>query len=188
MALDQLCGLYRQARRARGRRGPRQGRPRHRRQAPLHLRLDGIAQGRDQHAEDDDLEPGDAEGRQSELPYGRAGAGRLAAVEPHLRRQQQLQSRAVGRRLVLYRRWAAAAGRDRSHRQKPQGRVADHLLQRAQGLRDAAALCRGRRGPAEKPVRPPTGLRLRRRGAGAPRARGVRAAGSRRRSAMSCRS
>ena len=138
----------------RGRRGARQGRARHGREAPVHLRLDRIAQGRHQHPEDDDIEPGDAEGRQPELPHGRAGSGRLAAVEPHVRRQQQFQSRAVGRRLLLHRRGEAAARRDRSDGAQSQGRVADHLLQRAEGLRDAAALRGAGRGLAQRACSP----------------------------------
>ena len=47
-------------------------------------------------------------------------ADRLAAVEPHLRRQQQFQSRARQWRLVLHRRGPAAPRRDRSHRPQPE--------------------------------------------------------------------
>ena len=102
-----------QAGRAGSRRGAGEGRPGHGRQAPVHLRLDRRAQGRDQHPSDDDLEPGDAQGGQSELWRRAAGAGRLAALEPHVRRQQQLQPGAVERRLLLYRRREAVARRDR---------------------------------------------------------------------------
>ena len=42
-----------------------------------------------------------------------AGAGRLAAVEPHLRRQPQLQHGAAQRRHALHRRRQAGAGADR---------------------------------------------------------------------------
>ena len=104
LALDDIRGVHRQARRPRGRRGAGEGRSRHGRQASVHLRFDRRAQGRDQHPEDDDVEPGDAERRQPELWLGRPGAGRLASLEPHLRRQQQFQSRPVVRRLVLHRR------------------------------------------------------------------------------------
>ena len=44
-----------------------------------------------------------------------AGAGRLAAVEPHLRRQPQLQPGAAQRRHALHRRRQAGAGPDRDH-------------------------------------------------------------------------
>ena len=44
-----LRSLRSQARRSRGRRGAGEGRPRHGRQTPVHLRLDRRAQGRDQH-------------------------------------------------------------------------------------------------------------------------------------------
>ena len=105
----------------RGRRRPRpgEGRAGHDRQAPVHLGLDRHAEGSHQHPSDDDLEPGNAARRQSELRRRAAGPDRLAAVEPHLRRQQQFQSRARQWRLVLHRRGPAAPRRDRSHRPQP---------------------------------------------------------------------
>ena len=62
------------------------------------------------------------------------------------------------RRLVLYRRGPAAARRDRRRPCATCGRVADHLLQRSEGLRDAAALCPVRRRSAQEPVRPAQGV------------------------------
>ena len=92
----------RKAGRAGSRRRPGEGRTGHDRQAPVHLWLDRGAQGRHQHAAHDDLEPGHAEGRYSEPQRRAAGSDRLAAVEPHIRRQQQFQSRSRERGLVLH--------------------------------------------------------------------------------------
>ena len=70
---------------------PRQGRPGHDRQIPVHLGLDRLPQGRHQHPAHAVLEPGD-DPRQPGLHRRRAaGAGRLAAVEPHLRRQPRFR-------------------------------------------------------------------------------------------------
>ena len=89
---------------------------------------------------------------------------------------------------LLHRRRQAAAGRDRGDRAQPARGVADRLLQRAERLRDAAALSSGGRRPAPEPVRRLQCFCLRRRGARAPCARGIRAAWRWRRSATSCRS
>ena len=86
------------------------------------------------------VEPGD-DPRRLRLPRRRAaGAGRLAAVEPHLRRQPQFRHGALQRRLALHRRGQAdCPARSTSHRAQPARDRADDLFQRAQGLRDAAA-------------------------------------------------
>ena len=76
-----------------GRRRPRARRPRHDRQVPVHLGLDQAAQGRDQHAAHAVREPADDPPVLPVAGRGAAGAGRLAAVEPHLRRQPQRRPR-----------------------------------------------------------------------------------------------
>ena len=74
-----------------------------------------------------------------------AGAGRLAAVEPHLRRQPQRRHRPLQRRHALHRRRQADAGADRRDAAQPARDRADDLLQRAQGLRGDRQRARGRR-------------------------------------------
>ena len=151
----------------RGRPRARQGRARHHREIPFHLGLDRQSQGRHQHPAHAVFEPGD-DPRDPCLHRGRAaGAGRLAALESHLRRQSRFRHGAAQRRLVLHRRGQAAAGRHRSHRAQPARDRADHLSQRAQGLRDAAAVSAHRRGIAAELLQPHEGavLRGRRRGA-----------------------
>ena len=70
-------------------------RARHDRQDPLHLRVDRLAKGRDQHAAHALRQPGDG-ARLLRLPRGRAaGRARLGAVEPHGGRQQGLQHGAL---------------------------------------------------------------------------------------------
>ncbi len=76
-----------------GRCRPRRGRPRHDRQVPLHLGLDQAAQGRDQHPAHAVREPADDPPVLPGAGRGAAGAGRLAALEPHLRRQPQRRHR-----------------------------------------------------------------------------------------------
>ena len=124
----------------RGRRRARQGRARHHREIPVHLGLDRQSQGRHQHPAHAVRQPGDDPRRPCLHRRRAAGAGRLAAVESHLRRQPQFRHGAAQRRLVLHRRGQAAARRHRSHRAQPSRDRADHLFQRAQGLRDAAAV------------------------------------------------
>ena len=70
-----------------------QRRPRHDRQVPVHLGLDQAAEGRDQHAAHAVREPADDPPVLPGAGRGAAGAGRLAAVEPHLRRQPQRRHR-----------------------------------------------------------------------------------------------
>ena len=70
------------------------------------------------------------------LPGRRAaGAGRLAAVEPHLRRQPQRRHRALQRRHAVHRRRQADAQGHRRDAAQPARDLAHDLLQRAQGLR-----------------------------------------------------
>ena len=99
----------------------------------------GRAEGRDQHAADAVRQPGADPHRAGRSWRRAAGALRLAAVEPHLRRQPQLRPRALQRRHALHRRRQADAGGVRHDRRQP-ARDRDHrLLQRAAGLRAAAA-------------------------------------------------
>ncbi len=149
------------------RRSPRQGRTRHRCQDPVHLRLDRLPEGRHQHPADALLQPGDDPGEPAVHRRRAAGAGRLAAVEPHLRRQPRFRHGAVQRRLVLHRRGQAAARRHRSHGAQPSRDRADHPSQRAQGLRDAAAVSAERRGISAEFLQPTEGAVLRRRRPGA---------------------
>ncbi len=152
----------------RGGRGlSRQGHAGHDRQDPVHLGLDRLPEGRDQHPAHAVLEPGDG-ARRIVLRRRRAAGDRgLAAVEPHLRQQPQLQHGARQRRLALHRRRQAAARRDRGHGEEPQGDRADHLLQRAEGLRGAGAASSRRRRSAEELLQPVEGAVLRRRGSAA---------------------
>ncbi len=76
---------------------------------PLHLGLHRRAQGRHQHPPHALLQPGGA-GADLAVPHrAAAGAGGLAAVEPHFRRQPRHQPGAAQRRHALYRRRQAAA-------------------------------------------------------------------------------
>ncbi len=128
--------------------GPRQGWPRHDRQVSLHVGLNRLAQGRDQHAAHADREPGNG-ARLLRLHARRAAdRPRLGAVEPHGRRQQGLQHGALQRRHPLHRRRAADAGGDRQDGAQPAGRSADLVFQRAEGLRGTDPLPRGRRDAA----------------------------------------
>ena len=79
------------------------------RQGPLHLGIHRPAEGRDQHAADAVLEPGD-DPLGAGVPRRRAaGALRLAALEPHRRRQPQLRPRALNGGTLLHRRGQADA-------------------------------------------------------------------------------
>ena len=73
-----------------------------------------------------------------------AGGRRLAAVEPHLRRQPQFQPRARQWRHALHRRGQAGARAHRAHGRESARGVADALLQRAARLRRAARSPRAR--------------------------------------------
>ena len=90
--------------------------PRHDRQGAVHVGVDRPAEGRHQHAADAVLEPGD-DPLGAAVPRRRAaGAVRLAAVEPHRRRQPQLRPRALQRRHALHRRGQADAARSSAPR------------------------------------------------------------------------
>ena len=145
----------------RGRAGRR--RSRQRGQDPVHLGLDGDAQGRDQHARDAVREPAVARADLAVHEGHAAGARGLAAVEPHVRRQPQLQPHPQARRDALHRRRPARAAADPDHGEEPDGDRADDLLQRARGLRRAAAVPRARRGAAREVLRAPGPDLLRRR-------------------------
>ncbi len=81
-----------------------------RRQDPVHVRVDRPAEGRDQHAAHARGEPGADPGGDGVSRRRAAGAVRLAAVEPHVRRQPQLRPDALQRRHALYRCRLAGAG------------------------------------------------------------------------------
>ena len=149
------------------RRGVRPDRARHDREDPLHFRVDRHPQGRDQHPPHAVLEPADG-GAGVAVPRGPpAGARRLAALEPHVRRQLLLQHGAAERRHAPHRRRQARAGARRDHRAEPQGDLADGVLQRPARLRPPAAVPRAGRGaPGELLPRRRVRL-LRRRGAAA---------------------
>ncbi len=161
------------------------GRPRQHRQDPVHVGLDGDAQGRAQHARDAVRQP--AEPRADLAVHGRhaAGARRLAAVEPHVRRQPQLQPDPQARRDDVHRRRPPGAAADADHGAQPDRDRADDLLQRARGLRRAAAVPGARRRAARALLRAPGPDLLRRRraaagsvdAAGGGRSRGARRAG-----------
>ncbi len=94
------------------------------------------------------LQPGD-DPLGARLFRGRAAdRARLGAMASHRRRQSRRLPRALQRRHVLHRRRQAAAGRDRGHRAQPARPVADLVLQRAEGLRGAAAVSAEGREPA----------------------------------------
>ena len=88
------------------------------REDSLHVGLDRHAEGRRQHAAHAVREPG-GDRRGVAVPRGSpAGDRRLAAVEPHLRRQPQLQHGALARRHALHRRGQASARRIRRPRSR----------------------------------------------------------------------
>ena len=81
----------------------------------------------------------------------------------------------------LHRRGPAAAGRDRSHGPELERNLADGLLQRAPGFRDAVAISPGGPGAEAEPVRAAAGVLLRRRALSLPMsARATSGSGSRR--------
>ena len=153
-------------------RGPaRRGRPRHGRQDPAHLGLDRAAQGGDQHPAHAVRQPGADDPRLPVPARTPARHLRLAAVEPHLRRQFLLQPDPVPRRHVLARRGQAGARPVREDARQSARGDADPLPQRAARLRRAGAGAGGRRGPARPPAGRPRRAVLRRRRA-APVAQG----------------
>jgi hypothetical protein len=93
------CWTRRHARRRRRDAGHRPG---HHHQVPVHLGLDQAAQGGDQHARHVVRQPAADAPVDAGAGRGAAGAGGLAALEPHLRRQPQ-------RRPGLQRRHAATS-------------------------------------------------------------------------------
>ena len=121
---------------------PQEGRPgrgaggsRDHRQDPVHLGFHRRAQGRHQHPRDAHGQPA---GHRPVLAIPRgdpAGAGGLAALEPHLRGQPQLQHGASPRRHFVRRRGQAGAGPGRGDGGECPGGLADDLLQRARRLR-----------------------------------------------------
>ena len=97
-----------------------------------------------------------------------AGAVRLAAVEPHLRRQSQLRPRALQRRHALYRRRPPDAGASRRRSRNLSEIATDRVLQRAARLRAAACqhLCADAGLP--RPLLQPAADAVLRRGGAAP--------------------
>ena len=94
---------------------------------------------------------------------------RLAALEPHLRRQLQLQPDAAQRRHALHRQRQAGARPGRAHGEEPARDLADHVLQRAARLRPADADAGERRRVAPQFLpRPGHGVLRRRRAAAEP--------------------
>ena len=163
----------------RGRSPPRGDRARRCRQDPLHVGLDGDAEGRHQYAPHDLQQPAD-DPADAALPRRRAaGARRLAALASHLRRQPQRRHRGLQRRVALSRRRAPDAGRLRRERAQPARGGADDLPQRAERLRRAGAGVRQRPDAGRDVLRPRAGPLLCRRRPVAARRR--RAAGDRHR-------
>ena len=122
------------ARRRRARaRGPGDGR-----EDPVHVGIDRPAQGRHQHAADAVRQPGADPHGDAVARRRAAGAVRLAAVEPHLRRQPQLRHRAVQRRHALHRRRAAGAGR---RWRRPSRTCATSRRPRTSTCRGASSCC-----------------------------------------------
>ena len=119
---------------AHDRRDPRGGRPRSSREDPVHVRLHEAAEGRADHAPDAVQQPADAAPDDARTDARTAGAGRLAAVESHVRRQSQPRHRAIQRRHAVYRRRPPDAGPLRRNRAQPARDRADDLLQRAERL------------------------------------------------------
>ena len=103
----------------------------------------GLPKGRDQHARHAHREPAAACADLAVSRRGAAGAARLAAVEPHLRRQPQFQPGAAPRRHAVHRRRQAGARRSSPQTVAQSGRdLAHDLFQRARRLRGAAAVSR----------------------------------------------
>ena len=115
-------------------------RPRHDREGALHVGIDrrpkGVINTQRMLCANQEL-------IRTVLPFLRRRAAaslRLAAVEPHLRRQPQLRHRALQRRHALHRRGPADAGRHSDRTIANLREVAaDRVLQRAARLRAAAA-------------------------------------------------
>ena len=89
------------------------------RQVPADLGLDRPPEGRDQHPPHALRQPADDRAGLALSRAREAGGARLAAMEPHLRRQPQLQHGAAQRRHALHRRRPAGAGADREDRAQP---------------------------------------------------------------------
>ncbi len=102
----------RRARHARDRSGRR-------REDPLHVGLDRRAERRHQHAPDALQQPADDPADAAVSRRRAAGARRLAALAPHVRRQPQHRHRRLQRRLAVPRRRPSDAGRVRRERAQP---------------------------------------------------------------------
>ena len=124
---------------ARGRSAPRGDRARRCREDPVHVGLDGDAEGRHQHAPHDLQQPADDPADAALSRRRAAGARRLAALASHLRRQPQRGHRGLQRRVALSRRRASRCRRLRRERAQPAGGGADGLPERAERLRRAGA-------------------------------------------------
>ena len=134
--------------------GGRRDHGRHGGEDPVHLGLDRPAQGRHQHARHAHRQPAADPAGVAVRDRTAARAGRLAAVEPYVRRQPQFQSGAAPCRHALHRRRQAGAGADRADGAKSRRHLADDLLQRAGRLRRAAAVPRARSGARPRVLRP----------------------------------
>ena len=127
----------------------RRRRSRQHRQDTVHFGLHRRPQGRGQYPAHALLQPA---GHCPELALPRspaAGGGRLATVEPYLRRQPQLQHDPEERRHALCRRRQAGAGPDRKDRRQPARRIADDVFQRTPRLRHADSVSGAGRRPAQ---------------------------------------
>ena len=93
-----LCRPAGHASHARGGRRHAGHRAGHDRQVPVHQRLDQAAQGGDQHPAHVVRQPAADGPEHAGADRGAAGAGGLAALEPHLRRQPQLRHGGLQRR------------------------------------------------------------------------------------------
>ena len=150
------------------------------RQVPVHLRLDQAAQGGDQHPPHVVRQPAADAPVDAGAGRGAAGAGGLAALEPHLRRQPQLRHDALQRRHALHRRRQAGAGADGRDAAQPARDRADGLLQRAHRLRGDRQRDEDRRRAAPQPAVARADVLLCRRRAGAAGlGRAARGAGAR---------
>ena len=146
-----------------GREDVHRGSPGIRRQGALHLRFDRPPEGGDQHPRDALLEPADAGADMAVHADHPARSGRLAPVEPHLRRKPQLQPRPQARGNPLHRRGQTGSRPRGADGQEPRGDLPDHLLQRPDRLRDAPPISREGREPAGQ-LLPTAAARLLRRG------------------------
>ena len=127
----------------------------------------GPAQGRRQHAAHAVLQPGRCSEPCSRIPGGgAAGAVRLAALEPHRRRQPQLRPRALERRHALHRRGPPAAGRSSRRRSATCARSPRRHTSRCRApTRCCSRYLRADRAAARAVLRPAQDLLLRGRGA-----------------------